>query len=262
MASGEAAALVSAFPGAAVHELPGWAIPSGGAAATVPVALPLTAPTIITGIAGGRTIGWLVLEVIGAAFDMGVVIVPSGLAVMVPTGFIAAAELAETPVLVEVTLITDGESATAVGEQLRLVPGIVGSRANGGEASVVAGAPGTVAAEKRLVNGLGPPRGDDTIAPGVDGSASCVVPMVDICAMQLPLPSKSTIIAQKIRMSNLLLASAAFIPHEFAGSGCGATLAPSARSTIGLRMTRSPALRPCSTTTCFPRSRAIEIFCR
>src|SRR5271168_377146 len=134
---------------------------------------------------------------------MDVVIAPSGLpAVLVPTGFIAAAELAETPVLVEVTLITDGESATAVGEQLRLVPGIVGSRANGGEVRVVAGAPGTVAAEKRLVNGLGPPKGDDTIAPGVVGSASCVVPMVDICAMQLPPPSKSTIIVQKIRMSN------------------------------------------------------------
>jgi hypothetical protein len=200
MASGEAAALVSAFPGAAVHELPGWAIPSGGAAATVPVALPLTAPTIITGIAGGKTTGWLVPEVIGAAFDMGVVIVPSGLAVLVPTALVAAAGLAATPV--EVTLITDGESATAVGEQLRLVPGIVGSCASGGEARVVAGAPGTVAAENRLVNGLGPPKGDDTIAPGVVGIPSPVVPIVDICAIELPPPSKSSIIAQKIRMSN------------------------------------------------------------
>jgi hypothetical protein len=146
-----------------------------------------------------------VLGVVGAVFDMGMVVAPTGLAtVLVPTGLIAAAELADTPILVDVTLITDGESPTAVGEQLRLVPEIVGSCASGGEARVVAGAPGTVAAEKRLVNGLGPPRGDDTIAPGVVGIPNSVVPMVDICAMQLPLPSRNAIIAQKIRMPNLL----------------------------------------------------------
>jgi hypothetical protein len=174
MTSGAAAELVSAVPGAEVHELPCGGLPSDGAAAIVPIALPLTAPTISTGIAGDNTIGWLVLE------------------------------LAEAPVFAGVTLITDGESTTAVAEQFTLVPGIVGSCASGGEAKVVAGAPGMAAAEKRLVNGLGPPKGDDTIAPGVVGIPSAVVPTVDICAMQQLLLSKATIIAQKIRMSNFL----------------------------------------------------------
>jgi hypothetical protein len=57
MASGEAAGLVSALPGDAVHVLPGLTAPSGGAGAIVPVVLPLTAPRIITGIAGGRVSG-------------------------------------------------------------------------------------------------------------------------------------------------------------------------------------------------------------
>jgi hypothetical protein len=57
MASGEAAELVSAFPGAAVQVLPGLAVPSGGAGAIVPVVLLLTAPRIITGIAGGKVGG-------------------------------------------------------------------------------------------------------------------------------------------------------------------------------------------------------------
>ena len=68
--------------------------------------------------------------------------------------------------------------------------------ANGGEASVVAGAPGTVAAEKRLVNGLGPASGDDTIAPGVVGIAMAVVPMVETCARQVPLLSRRRVVAQ------------------------------------------------------------------
>jgi hypothetical protein len=123
------------------------------------------------------------LEVIGTVFDMGMVAAPIGLiAALVPTGLIAAVELAAALVLVDVTLITEGERATAVGEQLTLVPGMVGSCASGGEARVVAGAPGTVEAEKRLVNGLGPPRGDETIAPGVVGTPNSVVPTVDICA--------------------------------------------------------------------------------
>jgi hypothetical protein len=86
------------------------------------------------------------------------------------------------PVVADVTLMTDGDSSATNGEQFTVVPGIVGSCANGGVASVVAGAPATVAAEKRLVNGLGPVRGDDTIAPGVVGSPIAVVPTVDICA--------------------------------------------------------------------------------
>jgi hypothetical protein len=86
----------------------------------------------------------------------------------------------EEGVVVAVTLITEGERATAVGEQLKLVPGMVGSVAKGGEARVVAGAPGTVDGEKRLTNGPGPLSGDETMAPGVVGIAICVVPNVDI----------------------------------------------------------------------------------
>jgi hypothetical protein len=212
MAGATAAELVSAFPGAAVHELAGAESPGGGAAAIVPVVLPLTAPTIITGIAGGKTIGWLVLGIIGAMFDMGMVVAPTGLiTVLVPTGLIAAAGLTAALVLVEVTLITDGESATAAGAHVTLVPGMVGSVASGGEVRVVAGAPATVAAEKRLVNGLGPPRGDDTIAPGVVGIPNCVVPKVDICAAQLLPLSRSIVIAQKIRMS---ICSGVSRPHR------------------------------------------------
>ena len=57
MASGMPVASVSALPGAAMHELPGGGLPSGWAAVTVPVVLPLTAPVINTGIAGGKSNG-------------------------------------------------------------------------------------------------------------------------------------------------------------------------------------------------------------
>jgi hypothetical protein len=178
MASGKAEELVSAFPGAAVHELPGLVVPSGDAGATVPVALPPMAPRIMTGIAGGKVIGWLVLEAIGARLDV-MTLVPG--MVDAPTELIAADGVAEE-LVVAVTLITEGDTATAVGEQLKLVPGMVGSVASGGEAKVVAGAPGIVDGEKRLTNGPGPPSGDETMAPGVVGIANCVVPIVDICA--------------------------------------------------------------------------------
>jgi hypothetical protein len=144
--TGKAAALVSVLPGADVHELLGVELPSADAGASVPVVLPVTEPMMVTGIAVGKVSDRLVL-VVGAALDPGMV-------VMVP--IITVVGLAEALVFVEVTLITDGESSTAVGEQFTLVPGSVGSCASGGEARVVAGAPGTVAAEKRLENGLGP----------------------------------------------------------------------------------------------------------
>jgi hypothetical protein len=63
-------------------------------------------------------------------------------------------------------------------EQVTTVPGVVGSEANGNGASVVSGVPGRVAAE----NGLGPLSGDVTIAPGIDGIPTAVVPMVETCA--------------------------------------------------------------------------------
>jgi hypothetical protein len=237
VASGKLAALVSAFPGADVHELPGAEAPGRDALAVVPVVLPATEPRMRTGIAGASTAGGgVVLELMGRAGKPGIAV-----ARFVLTGLIEVVGLEETRVVVDVTLITDGESSATNGEQLTVVPGIVGSCANGDAAKVVAGAPGTVAAEKRLVNGPGPVSGDDTIAPGVVGSPIEVVPIVDICARQPPQLSKSIAITQgKLRMSNWLP-----VRHEFASSGCGATLLPSARSTIGLRTTRSPGLRPC-----------------
>jgi hypothetical protein len=99
---------------------------------------------------------------------------------IVPKALNAEVGLAETLVFVEVTLSTEGESSTSVGTQLTLVPGSVGSCASGGEARVIAGAPETVVAEKRLVNGPGPASGDDTTAPGVVGIALAVVPMVEV----------------------------------------------------------------------------------
>ena len=191
--SGEAAALVSALPGAAVHEPLGVALPSGGAGGMVPVVLPATDPMIVTGIAAGR---------VGARLVDGVLVNPAiedgaiGI-VMLPNGPVVAVGLVGTAVLVDVTLWTEGESSTTRGEQLTLVPGIVGSVASGGEASVVTGAPGTVTAEKRLENGPGPLRGDETIAPGVVGSAIAVLPIVDTCASQRLLTTNSATVMQR-----------------------------------------------------------------
>jgi hypothetical protein len=119
----------------------------------------------VVGVVGIR------LEDIDVTLDPGMAGAPIGLMVVDAEG-----------VVVAVTLITEGERATAVGEQLKLVPGMVGSVASGGEASVVAGAPATVDGENKLTNGPGPPSGDETMAPGVVGIAICVVPMVDIWA--------------------------------------------------------------------------------
>lgn len=186
MEVGKAAALVSVLPGADVHELPGGALPITGAGAIVPVVLPVTVPTMVTGMAVGKVGDRLVLVVgaAGPAMLMMVLIEP------------IAGGLAETPLLVEVTLSTDGESSTSVGAQFTLVPGSVGSCASGGEARVVAGALRMVAAENRLVKGLGPASEDDTTAPGVAGIPMAVVPMVETCARQLvPLSSSSAAVA-------------------------------------------------------------------
>jgi hypothetical protein len=239
---GRVAALVSALPGADVHEPLGAQLPGDDAVVVVPVVLPLSEPSISTGIAGA--IRGVVIELIGAVVEPGA-----------PMGFITEVGYADTLLLVDVTLNTDGEISCVAGEQFTLVPGRVGSFANGAAAKVVTGAPGMAAAEKKLTNGLGPVKGEDTIAPGVVGNPIAVVPTVDICAKQLPWPSKRTVVAQsKVRIS--------IHParHELAGSGRGATLLPLARSTTGLRTTRSPASRPSRTSTCFPKSRASEIF--
>jgi hypothetical protein len=167
----------------------------------VPVALPATEPMIVTGIAGGRVDKMLVdgVPVIPAMVNGAIGIV------LLPKGLVLAVGFAETAVLVDVTLCTEGENSTTRGEQLTLVPGVVGSVASGGEASVVTGAPGMVVAEKRLENGPGPPKGDERIAPGVVGSAIAVLPIVDTCASQRPLINKSAAVTTwSVRISALL----------------------------------------------------------
>jgi hypothetical protein len=193
--SGRTVALVSAFPGAEVHDVAGTGFPSALVPATVPVVLPLSEPRIITGMAGGNTSGGVVTGVAAAAGDVGIAVVLNGLVV---EGIVTD----EPPLFVEVTLITDGEIVNVGAEQFTLVPGMVGFSASDGVVKVVTGAPGTVAGENRLVNGPGPPRGDDTIAPGVVGIAIWVVPRVETCARELPPPTANIIITQKkIRMS-------------------------------------------------------------
>jgi len=189
--AGKAAALVSVLPGADVQELPGVELPSALAGAAVPVVLPVIVPGHWHGRRQGRRQGCNGHRrgQPGHAGDGPHCAHRAHCAHRRGRGRGNAAARA-------VTLSTDGESSTAVGAQFTLVPGSVGSSANGGEASVVAGAQGMVAAENRLVNGLGPASGDDTIAPGVVGIAMAVVPMVETCARQ-PLPlSRRTAVAQ------------------------------------------------------------------
>jgi hypothetical protein len=190
--SGRAAGLVSAFPGADVHEPLGVELPGDGGCGTVPVVLPLTDPRINTGIAGGKAIDGLALVVAGAV----VVVMLSGVVIV---ALARGGGLVSMPVLEVVTLITEGEIATTVAEQFTEVPGTIGSSASGTGAKVVAGAPGTLAGEKRLENGPGPVRGDDTIAPGVTASPIAVVPTVETCARALSPPRKRTVaVTQRI----------------------------------------------------------------
>jgi hypothetical protein len=187
VASGKLAVVVSAFPGADVHEPPDAQFPGDAAAASVPVVLPATEPRMSTGMAGASIVVDAVLEPMDRVGEPGIA---------APAGLVDVVGLGVMPVVADVTLMTEGESSATNGEQFTVVPGIVGSCANGGAAKVVAGAPGTVAAEKRLVNGLGPVSGDETIAPGVVGRPIEVVPTVDICARQLPQLSRSIVVAQ------------------------------------------------------------------
>jgi hypothetical protein len=94
----------------------------------------------------------------------------------------------------------DPDTICPVGvEQVKTVPGVVGSEASGTGANVVSGAPGWVAAE----NGLGLLSGEDTIAPGVDESPMAVVPMVDTCArLASHLASRTTAMITKRRIDS------------------------------------------------------------
>jgi len=95
-------------------------------------------------------------------------------------------------------------------EQVTTVPGVAGSEASGTGASVVSGLPGWGVAE----NGLGPLRGEVTIAPGVDGRPMAVLPMVDTCAKQPVQPtSRVPIINSKRR-----IAIASSVPFNLSAS--------------------------------------------
>jgi hypothetical protein len=114
-------------------------------------------------------------------------------------------------------------------EQVTTVPGVVGSEASGTGANVVTGVPGCVVAE----NGLGPLSGDVTIAPGVDERPMAVVPMVETCArLALQPTSRAAAVNSKRRIA---IPSSA--PIQLVYVLRTATLLPSARFTIGLRMT-------------------------
>lgn len=132
--SGKVVALATAPPGVELHAVVA-AVPDGAAAEMVPIELAFCPMTGMTGVTLPG-VGDPVLDTIGVA----------------GTG------------------IADVDG----GAQTTTVPGVVGSRASGTGASVVSGAPCTVAAE----NGPGLLSGDVTIAPGTVGRSIAVLPVV------------------------------------------------------------------------------------
>jgi hypothetical protein len=170
--SGNVAPLVDVPDKLEVHALVAVELPSGAIDAMVPVALSL----LDTG------------SVVGPEFNAAV---PPGLATPGAPIVPSAAEVDGVTALLVTADETDVVACSDDAEQSTLVPGVVGSSASGTGARVVSGAPGSVADEK----GLGPVRGDDTIAPGVDGIPIAVVPMVETCARQGLPPSSHAVIA-------------------------------------------------------------------
>jgi hypothetical protein len=193
----------------------------------VPVLLPLVDVEVVAGSPNGIGAGVLVLAALvpGATTVPIATMVPCG--TMVPVGRITTVpgcttdpggtivpggvandEVVAPPVLGgglavagadEVVCVGNDEVGCAdAGEQLTLVPGVVGSEASGTGASVVPGVPGCVVAE----NGLGPFSGDVTIAPGVDGRPMAVLPMVETCARLALLPaSRMAVVSSKRRIA-------------------------------------------------------------
>ncbi len=204
-----------------MHPLANVEFPSGVIGAMVPVALPLPGVEVVADGASGIGVIALVLATAGAVIVPGVAEVEGpvtgggtgiGGAVTTPraaveVGWIVAGAgagsgaIAAGAVIVPIADVEVAVTGAAIGvivvvcadngEQLMLVPAMVGSNASGTGARVVTGAPGIVAAEK----GLGPVRGDDTIVPGVDGIPMAVVPMVETCATQVLPPSSNAVIA-------------------------------------------------------------------
>jgi hypothetical protein len=78
VAAGRVEALVRPFPGADVHEPLGAKFPGEDAIVIVPVLLPVTEPRIATGIAGGRAMAGIVLELMGEALEPGMRLAPRG----------------------------------------------------------------------------------------------------------------------------------------------------------------------------------------
>jgi hypothetical protein len=167
--SGNVAPLIDDPDKLDVHAPVAVELPSGAIGAMVPVALPL--------------------------LDTGSVVDPEFNGAVPPVLAMPGAPIVPSATVLFVTAVEIGEADAVVcsddAEQSTLVPGVVGSSASGTGARVVSGAPGSVADEK----GLGPVRGDDTIAPGVDGIPIAVVPMVETCARQGPPPSSHAVIA-------------------------------------------------------------------
>jgi hypothetical protein len=257
--SGKLAPLITEPAVDEVHPL-GAALPSGVMGATVPVALPVvdvevvaepngsgisvvlatavaaidpvaaTVDGVVAGIEGpvtgaGTGIGGAVTSPrIVAKLGGAIVVAPPAAGVDVAAaGAVVTAGAAIVPIAVTVTGAVAGVTVVACagnGEQLTLVPGVVGSSASGTGARVVSGTPETVAAE----NGLGPLRGDDTIAPGVDGIPIAVVPMVETCARQVLAPNHNAVIAVvrngRIRAHSCLRSSLSAWPAVFAARPC------------------------------------------
>jgi hypothetical protein len=184
--SGNAALVIDEPANVVVHAPAVVELPSGVIGVMVPVALPLLDVEVVTDGAIGK-------GAIAAVLAAGAPIVPNTVEVDRVVAVVP-------PVMDIVLAITGVDVMVCAGdrEQLTLVPAMVGSSASGTGARVVSGAPGCVAAEK----GPGPVRGDDTIAPGVDGIPMAVVPMVETCATQVLPPSSNAVIAnRKVRIA-------------------------------------------------------------
>lgn len=163
-----------------------------------------------------------------AAMDVGVADVTVGAAEI--NGVVAAAP-ANTEVEVTGTVGVGGPICPVGVAQVTTVPGVDGSDASGTGANVVSGVPGWVIAE----NGLGPLSGEDNIVPGVDDRPMAVVPIVETCAKLASQPERRTAaVNSRCRMAMTSSAPGQLVrilPLRTA------TLVPSARLTIGLRMT-------------------------
>jgi hypothetical protein len=166
--SGKAAPLVGGPPGVELHTVV-EGLPSRDGGDMVPVVLPTRGVAMVpNGAVDVVAVDDIVVAVLPADVDGVVPVVPpvADIAVTVTVGVAGA-------------ICPDGV------EQITTVPGVVGSEASGSGASVVAGAPGWVAAE----NGLGPLSGEDSMVPGVDGRPMAVVPMVETCARLASQPN-------------------------------------------------------------------------